>query len=168
MSKTADELQKNIELFDRDITKGKKAELKRRAAMKELRKVTEKAYRDRLYDIGRLVFDLGWDELDDEVLAGILTRGAEVLAAGPTAREAFHSLGKEAITECRRRVKLEVRFSDRPDRSASAIMREAKIKPAGSVMEDGRRWAIYRGQGKVRYLERRLQGTGAVIQPATS
>lgn len=162
------ELQKIIEEADHTIAQAEQARRRRRTAVEQLRKATQQAHMDRLYAIGRLVFEVGMDDCEDEVLAGILLAAGETMASKPTARDSWKRRGAKALAERRRPVALEVLFPDRPDRSSSAILRGAGLSKAESTIRDGQRWTVYRGKASRRYLERRLGDSGAVIRSATS
>ena len=168
MQKSQKELEKIIVDADQLIATAEEARAKKRDAEQELKKHNQRAHLDRLYGIGRVVYEIGLDSLEDTVIAGILLRGAEAMQEDQSRTTAFQKNGKAALAKAREPVPLEVLIPDRPDRSISAILREAGLKKADDVSRDSKRWTRYQGNAIKSYLERRLAGTDIIIQVVTS
>jgi len=168
MTKKQSELEKAIKEADQAIKAAEAAKAKRRQAEKELRAYQQKTHLDRLYNIGRIAYETGAHQFDDMVLAGIFARAIELIDNDHKAIEKLRSIGTNAIDAVRKTVPLEVLLPDRPNRSTSAILREAGMKKGTDVILDGERWTRYSGEAAKAYLDRRLENTRAVIKVTTS
>lgn len=158
-------LQKTIRDAEKAITAGKNARQQKRKAQLELDKLSQKLHLDRLYNIGRLAYDMGAHEYDDALLAGAFLRVSDF---DEETKKRLREIGKEALNASRRKRELEVLFPERPDRSQAAILREAGLKKNDDVVRDGKSWSLYRGNASKPYLERRLKNTGMIINIVTS
>ncbi|MEG3619840.1 hypothetical protein V5T82_15345 [Magnetovibrio sp. PR-2] len=168
MGKSQNELEKIIAEADKAIASAEEARGKKRDAEQELKKHHQRTHLDRLYGIGRVVYEIGLDSLEDTVIAGILLRGAETMQKDQSRTAAFQRNGESALAKARKPVPLEVLIPDRPGRSISAILREAGLKKSKDITRDGKRWTRYQGNAIKTYLERRLTGTDIIIQVVTS
>lgn len=157
MAKTKTDLQKVIDEADKLIASAETAKTKRQDALKELRAQQQKEHLSRLYDIGRVVFELGLSHLDDALIAGILLRGRETIAEEETREPQLRAKGKKALSAVRNKVDLEVLIMDRPNRSTAAILRQAGLTRGESINRGGKRWTQYVGKASRAYLQSRLQ-----------
>lgn len=169
MAKTKTDLQKVIDEADKLIASAESAKTKRQDALKELRAQQQHEHLNRLYDIGRIVFELNLNHLDDALIAGILLRGSETIAEDKARETQLSDKGKSALAAVRNKIELEVLILDRPDRSTAAILRQAGLNRGESVNRDGKRWTRYVGKASPAYLQNRLlDDSNIIINPVTS
>lgn len=144
------------------------AKVKRKEAEDELRKHQQKEHLERLYDIGRIVYEIGMNRLDDHLIAGILTRGGEAIKEDERRADNFRAKGKSALKIARTQINIEVLLPNRPSHSIAGILREAGLRKDTKFTPFDRYVSRYSGKAKKDYLQRRLEGTGAVIKAMLS
>ena len=168
MKNKKSELEKIIEDAEKTIKSMEDAKARKRAAQAELHKLRQESHRERLYDIGATVYRIGLDYIENDLIAGFLLRGMEAINKTPNAKSEFQAKGKAALTAANAHIQLEVLIPDRPNRSISGILREAGLRKDKEITRDNKRWSMYSGKASRVYIERRLEGTGAIIKPMTS
>ncbi|MEG3619490.1 hypothetical protein V5T82_13565 [Magnetovibrio sp. PR-2] len=164
MRKEQAKIEKAIEEAEKAINAGKVAEQQKRKAQRELSELKSKDHLDRLYNIGRIAFDIGVHKYDDALLAGVFVRAAELDIEG---HERLREKGLEALTSSQLRHDIELFLPGRADRSQAAILREAGLKKDRQTRKDGKTFTVYKGNASKKYLEKRLNDPHIVINIVT-
>lgn len=164
MNNKQTEFEKIIAEADKAIAAAEAAKAKKRDAENKLRKQEQKSHQKRIEAIGRSVYAVGLDHLEGELIVGILIRGMEAIEKDDAVATQLRTKGKSALSAAYAAAPLQVLLPDRPNRSISAILREAGLRKDTAFKPEGEHECRYIGKANKGYLERRLTGTGAVIQ----